>query len=357
MRFIHASDIHLGSRLTGKLPEEKSAIRKRELRESFSRMVAYAKEQGISAILLSGDVFDVDSPSSKDAETFYSVVSANPDITFYYLRGNHDQNKSQSQDFDNLKRFGEAWTSYDLGDNAVLTGIEFTLDNASSLYSTLSLDPRKKNIVTLHGQLGSSAGIYLINLSKLKDKNIDYLALGHIHERQVGELGDGRGIWGYPGCLEGRGYDEVGPKGFYIVDTSLPLKKGGLSFVAFSKRFVEVLQVDISGCKTAYDIYQRIQKDFSWSKDNLLRVELVGDNENPDQELEKDLENYLQTSAFHVSVKDHSTPKIDIDAYLKAPTLRGEFVRRVMALSNKTDEEKKRIILTGLRALNGEGLR
>ncbi|MGX8704776.1 MAG: metallophosphoesterase family protein, partial [bacterium] len=74
---------------------------------------------------------------------------------------------------------------------------------------TITVITRHKNIVMLHGDI---TNLNSIPLSMLKERNIDYLALGHIHKFQKGKLDD-RGIWVYPGCLEGRGFDEEGPKG------------------------------------------------------------------------------------------------------------------------------------------------
>ena len=48
-----------------------------------------------------------------------------------------------------------------------------------------------------------------------KEKNIDYLALGHVHEYRSGQL-DGRGVWAYSGCPEGRGFDETGKNAFAV---------------------------------------------------------------------------------------------------------------------------------------------
>lgn len=57
-----------------------------------------------------------------------------------------------------------------------------------------------------------------LNLNRLRGKGIDYLALGHIHQHREEKLDD-RGIYVYSGCLDGRGFDECGEKGFVLVET------------------------------------------------------------------------------------------------------------------------------------------
>ena len=186
MKIIHSADIHLGAPING-FPKTVSDERKREVRNTFLRMVDFARQQGVKVIMLSGDVFDRDKPFKKDVDFFYGVIEKNPDIDFLYLRGNHDD-EGERRELSNLKTFSSKWQSYPYGD-IVISGIEIAPENSSSLYSTLSLDGKKKNIVMLHGQLGGE-----INLTKLRDKNIDYLALGHIHQFEENRI-DGRGMY------------------------------------------------------------------------------------------------------------------------------------------------------------------
>ena len=98
----------------------------------------------------------------------------------------------------------------------MISGIRFTNANISSVYDTLALPIFKFNIVVMHGQVAgynSNEKAEVISIPKLKEKNVDYLALGHIHSYQDGRL-DARGAYAYAGCLEPRGFDELGAKGF-----------------------------------------------------------------------------------------------------------------------------------------------
>ena len=76
------------------------------------------------------------------------------------------------------------------------------------------------NIVVLHGQESEYSArdkAEIIHLTALKNKGIDYLALGHTHSYKKERL-DARGVYCYPGCLEGRGFDECGEHGFVMLD-------------------------------------------------------------------------------------------------------------------------------------------
>ena len=202
IKLLHCADIHPGSPLAG-LPADMREERRRELRATFGRMADYASEGGFAGILICGDAFDSDRPLKKDKEYFYNIVKLHPSLDFFYLRGNHDVGQSYTESLPNLKTFGTEWSYYTYGD-VVVAGIELCESNRLSMYSTLRLNPAKTNIVMLHGQLSRGHGDEDIDISKLRCRNIDYLALGHIHSFKSGRL-DERGVYAYSGCFEGRG--------------------------------------------------------------------------------------------------------------------------------------------------------
>ncbi|MDE7213653.1 MAG: DNA repair exonuclease, partial [Anaeroplasmataceae bacterium] len=272
MKILHCADIHLGSKINHTL-KQISKERKSAIRLTFYNMIKYAKENSIPVIILAGDVFDCDAPTIKDKEYFYNAIKSNPGIDFLYLRGNHDSLESYQEQLPNLKTFNEEWTSYEYED-IVITGIEITKSNATAIYSTLKLSADKKNIVVLHGQIGDSSGVDKINLTKLRGKNIDYLALGHIHSYQTDKLDD-RGIYVYSGCLEGRGFDELGEKGFVVINSNS--QKLEHQFIPFSSKEILEIPFDLTGVKSAYDISKRIEQNFHENKENIIRIILTGE--------------------------------------------------------------------------------
>lgn len=348
MKLIHCADIHLGSALTSRFGKEKANIRKGELRLAFSAMVDYAREENIPVIVLSGDVFDSDRPSKKDKEFFYQVVKNNPSVDFLYLRGNHDQRSAYDSELPNLKTFDDRWSSYRYGDT-VIWGLELDDTNDAALYNALPARQEDKNIVMLHGQLADSPGPGRICPSRLREKYIDYLALGHIHSYSIGAL-DSRGVWCYPGCLEGRGYDETGEKGFVVLDTE---ELSAPRFVARSRRVVRYLEVDLTGCADEYQALRRVQQELPAAPEDLLRLELVGETGWDASDLSGELAPMLEGRYFHFSVKNRTVRAFDLDSYAQEISLAGEFVRRVQQLGDITEEERAQIIRLGLRALDG----
>ncbi|MBO7600240.1 MAG: metallophosphoesterase, partial [Lachnospiraceae bacterium] len=284
MKIIHCADLHLDSKLTANLDKEKAKQRKQELLLTFKRMVSYAADNGIEAILICGDLFDTKVISATARNTVLSEIVNHPDIDFYYLKGNHDSDNflSSEEDIpDNLKLFGDTWTEYDLSpDGKVkLYGIEFNGANTASAQVNFVPDPSDINIVMLHGQESESSAkdkAEIIDLKAFRNKGINYLALGHIHEYKCDML-DGEGKYCYPGCLEGRGFDECGEHGF--VELNVDTESGKISdrFVSFALRKLYEINVDITGLNVSPDIILRAKNVLSSSDatdEDLVKVVL-----------------------------------------------------------------------------------
>ena len=348
-KFIHCADVHLGSKMESKLPKAKAEQRRGEVRNTFHRMVEYAKAEGVRAILLSGDIFDSDRPLKRDKEFFYDVVKENPEIDFVYLRGNHDSQESYVEEgLSNLKTFSTEWTGYDYGE-VYICGLEIARENAQSLYTTLKLDKDRKNLVMLHGNADKTTGMDKVHTGKLADKNIDYLALGHIHSYSENKLDD-RGRYAFSGCLEGRGFDEIGEKGFVLLEIDGTVKS---TFIPFAQRTVHEIAVDVSGTQNGYGAYQTVKAQVKFNPADLYRIELVGEIAYEGETLAEDVEDYLAEACYFVSVKNRTVQKINPDEYLGKASLRGEFVRTVLAKTDISDARKSEIITLGLKALAG----
>lgn len=350
LKMIHCADVHLGSKMESKLPKAKADERRGEVRKTFHRMVEYAKNEGVRAILLSGDVFDSDRPLKRDKEFFYDVVKGNPEIDFLYLRGNHDGKESYTEEgIANLKTFSCEWSGYEYG-NVYVCGLELARENATSLYTTLKLEKDKINVVMLHGQIAPTAGMDKINPAKLAEKYIDYLALGHIHSYSENKLDD-RGRYAFSGCLEGRGFDEIGEKGFVLLEIDAGVKS---TFIPFAQRKIDEIEVDVSGTQNGYGAYQAVKEKVKFNAADLYRIHLIGDISYDSETLAEDVERLLANDCYFVSVKNRTLKKIDPKEYEGDLSLRGEFIRAVMANPDLSEERKRQMITLGLKALSGQ---
>ena len=357
MKLIHCADVHLDSRMESGLPVEKAKERRLELLHTFTRMTEQAAEDKVEAILICGDLFDGRSVSTRAGNCVLDAVVQHPQIMFYYLRGNHDQGnflEGVPALPDNLRIFGTDWTSYEQGD-VVITGAEWSGENKDHIMERLSLEKDRTNIVMFHGMAAEYHGKdqpESFSLRQLRGKNIDYLALGHIHSFRLERL-DERGVWCYCGCLEGRGFDECGQKGYVELETG----RGTIvsRFLPFARRTLHDVPVDITGLMTQEEIQRRIRGTVQGIPEkDMVKIRLTGRTA---PEAERDaawLRKWLEEDFYFLKVQDETTLWIRPEEYHYDVSLKGEFVRLVLA-SDMTDEEKEEILCRGIQALERKG--
>ena len=363
MKIIHCADIHLDSKLSANLSPDKAKERKQELLSTFIRMVDYADTNGVTAVLICGDLFDTANISALARNTVKDAIYKHPDIDFYLLKGNHDSDAFINSFEDipaNLKLFGDRWTSYETGSNGriVIHGVELDEGNSKAAQTSFAPDPQKINIVMLHGQQAETVSkdkAEVIDLKLFRNKGINYLALGHVHEYKCEPL-DAYCKYCYPGCLEGRGFDETGDHGFVLLDVNEETGEVEDRFVSFAYRHVYEVPVDVSGLMDSPAMLEAAEKALaaSGAEDiDLVKVVLTGD---VDVECEKDSEfirKSLEDDYYFIKVYDKTRIKVDPATYMYDTSLKGEFVRKVLEKEDLSDEEKGEIVRMGLEALMG----
>lgn len=351
MKLIHCADLHLDSPMESNLPPDKAKERRNEILSTFSDLVELADENGAAALLIAGDLFDSTRTTRRTERYVLDLIRSHPDLYFFYLAGNHDTGSALSDLEDkpeNLCTFGKNWTTYDFGE-VCIAGSEHPDPEL------LELSKDKINIVLLHGQKKESGNADgdTIPFRKYRDRGIDYLALGHLHSYQEAALDD-RGIACYSGCLEGRGFDECGVKGYVLLE----IENGRLSheFIPMSRRSLHEVECDVSDCISQMDVEDLVfRMTDPIPKKDLVKVVLVGAL-SPDTTIDLPrLGQLLSERYYFAKVAVKTRIRINPEDYYGDVSLKGEFVRRVME-SSLTDTEKERVITCGFRALCGEEL-
>lgn len=357
MKIIHCGDLHLDSKMESNLSKEKAKERKNELLVTFSNMVDYASKNDVKVIIIAGDLFDTKQISAKAKNKVKELISENSNIDFLYLKGNHDTNSfisEMEQIPNNLKLFNDTWTSYQYGD-VVISGTEIDESNTNKIYNSLILEYSKINIIVLHGQEMKNDvkdKTEIINLKSLKNKNIDYLALGHIHSYKLDKL-DERGVYCYCGCLEGRGFDECGKKGFVLLN--IEKNKIEPQFIQLAKRTFHEIRIDISNINSFREIESEIEnKTITIPKEDLVKIILEGEADiNLKTEIDIDYLLKKFDEFYFIKIYDETKMSINYKDYENDISLKGEYIRLVLNSKN-TDEDKSKIIITGIKALLGE---
>ncbi|MBR2869919.1 MAG: exonuclease SbcCD subunit D [Clostridia bacterium] len=354
MKFIHTADLHLDSKIEN-LPPEKANMRREEILRSFERLCDYAKQNHVSAVIIAGDLFDTRRVTKKALERVIGAISLCDHVDFLYLAGNHD-GKVDEEIFnnfpDNFKLFSHGFSSFRYG-GVVIGGFCYEGNLLKSSYDQIVFNEKDYNVLCMHGQIADyknkqASGV--ISIPLLKDKFIDYLALGHYHSYSTGEL-DARGVYAYSGCLDARGFDEIGQKGFVLLDTD----KNTTEFIEFSSRIYYESEFNVSGFDAWFmarsDILSLATKNFD--KGCLLKLVIKGDRK-ADFNLDiNELQERLNEIVFFARVDDKTDLILSQEDYLNDKSVRGEFLRLVWE-SDLSPEQKKKVISCGLNAIKGE---
>ena len=358
MKLIHCADLHLDAKMETGLDTARARERRIELLMTFSRLVEAATEHHATVVLLAGDLFDTARVTEKTRRFVGDTILSHPELTFVSVRGNHDSAVSPlfpddlpPKNWHDLSS-GEGWNRLTL-DGVTVYGR--TCPTTPEDYDALPApDADGYRIVLLHGQVtsGNSVGEDRIALGRLAGRGIDYLALGHEHTFRCEPL-DARGVWAYAGCPEGRGFDECGDKGCILLDTDRTGEEA-VRFLPLCRRRLHDLNVVLDGCISFGDVLARVTDavaDIDGS--DMVKVTLTGELA---PEVVRDtlhLLRVLNERFYFARIKDECRLLIRPEDYLGDISLKGEFIRTVLA-SPLTEEQKQRTILVGLRALRGE---
>ncbi len=350
MKILHTADLHLGAPMRACLPPREQKLRREELLSSFLRLLETAKKEGCAAVIIAGDLFDTAAAAEALAPSVLDAMRAYPHIDFYYVRGNHEGDATLfSKPPKNLHIFQGNFAFFEK-ENVVFFGKENLKHND---FDNICLQERKINVLVAHGTWAEGYNKSAdIPLGFLAEKRIDYCALGHYHsysERRI----DRRGVAVYSGCPEGRGFDELGPKGAVLIDT----EGGRISyrFLPLSRRALHRIEADVSGAKSLLEVFMIAEEATkAASADDLVRLVLVGKRAHLSPIDPETVQRHFLGRFYYIEVEDNTAAAPAAGAYRNESSLRGEFVRTVENDTALSDAERLRILSIGLAALDGE---
>jgi hypothetical protein len=128
-------------------------------------------------------------------------------------------------------------------------------------------------------------------------------------------------------------------------------------FVPFASRTLHTVEADAEGCADTAAIAARVEETLDRAgipAGDLVKLVLTGAL---DVECEKDtayLEARFRDRFYFLKLEDKTTLRVEASEYEWDESLKGEFVRQVMADPSLSEEKKAEIIRVGLRALTGK---
>jgi len=356
VKIIHAADFHMDSPFAS-LPEEKAARRRAEQRTLLSGIASLAEAEGAQLVLLAGDLFDSGASFWETQETLLAVLSGIRAEVFI-APGNHDYYSPKSPySFlhfpENVHIFRTPQVKCaelpQLGCRVWGAGFTSTLcDPVLRGFCTGGGDA--VDLMVLHGDMAGDR-YNRITEEEIAGSGLDYLALGHLHAFS-GIRKAGGTFYAYPGCPEGRGFDETGPKG--VIAGTVDKGKCDLRFVPLPGRQYAEIGVDLTGKSDAAAAAAEAVGE--GRPRDVARVVLRGEYSGvADTEA---VAAALADKFYHVAVKDETIPARGLWDGADEDSLTGIFLSRMKERYDAaaSDEERSRAALAaryGVAALEG----
>lgn len=348
IKLLHAADLHLDSPFEG-LGGEKAALRRKEQRALLGRMTELAKNEAVDLVLLSGDLLDSDSPYSETSEELLRSLEK-MQVPVFISPGNHDPYTARSPYAklrfpENVHIFKGAMECVELKSLGVrVFGAGFTDKYSAPLLEGFSAEKKSGvlDLMCLHGEVSAFSNYNPISEKMIAESKMDYIALGHIHKGS-GLKQSGDTCYAWPGCTEGRGFDETGEKHVYIVTVSE--KACRLRPVSIAKRKYMKLAVSPRDGDIMSAINAALPKD---TADDIYRIVLEGEvDATPDIAA---ISSLLSDGFFALQIKDNTRPKTELWERAGEDSLRGQFLLRLkLKLDAAATEEEKRTVTQAAR--------
>ena len=344
IRIIHGADFHLDSPFEG-LPAPKARLRRAEQRRLLERLSEEVRRRQADLLLLAGDLLDGACVSAETCRMLSQTLSE-VKIPVFIAPGNHDWFSRRSP-----------YAKADLPDNVHVFKTpslervylpEPGINVWGAGYNSNVCPPllrgfraRKTDgvpdVLVLHAEVGRPDSPYCpVTAEELAGSGMDYAALGHVHSFS-GLRAAGNCRYAWPGCPEGRGFDECGQKG--ILQTDLSDGDAVCTFIPLGGREYRKLTVE-AGEDALSAVLSAIPED---SRRHIYQITLAGEcAAAPDTET---LARMLEERFFHLALVDATVPAADLWQRAEENTLAGAFLRRMRQRLEKADNEDERALL------------
>lgn len=343
IKILHAADLHLDSPFQA-LSAAKASIRRGEQRELLARLAELAALERVDVVLLSGDLLDSATPYTETAQELVRHLGS-ISAPVFIAPGNHDFYSVHSP-YARVKFPGnvhiftknqlEAVSVPSLGINVY--GAAFTDSESIGLLCGFHAerDEGYLNLLCMHAELCMGESRYNpITEKEIADSGMDYVALGHVHKAS-GLKKAGNTYYSWPGCPEGRGFDECGQK--YVNIVELGDGQCSLRQVSIAGRKYEILRLDVSSNDPVTALHDALPDD---SVRDIYRVIFYGETEcAPD--LRRIQANFSELF-FQLQLRDETRIRRSLWENAGEDTLKGLFLSKLKERYDRSCDEDERL--------------
>lgn len=364
MRILHFADLHLDSAFVWSGAYGDAGGRRRQaLRGVLLGIAKLAREQNVDALFCGGDFYEHDRVTPDTAAFLQRTFADLAPIPVFIAPGNHDYYSPVSvyatcEWSDNVHIFREnRLRAAPLADGLTLWGAAHCAPaSTGDFLSGFRAEGSGTHIALFHGaerswfseQGGGKEPHAAFDADSIRPAGLSHAFLGHYHRPKDAETHT------YPGNPDPLQFGEDQTNGLLRGAVIATINSDGS--VQRERHSVAVTQVhdltlDVTSLASQQDVRDKLTgvvKGFT----GVARLTVSGD-------LEPSLD--LPEAVLRDLLRDFDAVRIDtgglrqgydLDAIRQEQTVKGEFVRDVEAAHLSTEEER-RILITGLRALDG----
>jgi len=321
---------------------------------------AYASQNKADAFMIAGDLYEHEY-IAPDTSAFLRSLFASLDMPVLIAPGNHDwvgprSVYVQEKWSQNVHVFTEdTLTPYTLSDGFTVWGAAHRAPaNTDGFLERFTVDRGGVNIALFHGSEQGTFGWQdsgkvahaPFSADDIPRAGLAHAFVGHFHKPHTGPWHT------YPGNPEPLSFGETGDRGAVVADVA---DDGAVSCrtISIAVSTVHDISVDITGVTSSSEALTRVQ-DALTPLTGTVRATIIGDID-PNVDIRVDDFRPLgrNLEAF-VPRLGRISEAYDINALEAETTVRGQFVRDVLS-SNLDDDMRRRVLVTGLRALDGRG--
>jgi DNA repair protein SbcD/Mre11 len=358
MRLLLFSDLHLDAQFAW-AGREAARKRRRTLREALLGVMKLAEEAKADAVLCGGDLYEHDRFSPDTAEFIRSTFEAAHPLPIYVAPGNHDWYGTgslyrQTDWSSNVYVFEAAGLSpIELADGLTLWGAAHRAPaNTDNFLEGFRVNRGGINLGLFHAserhgfawQGEGKVPHAPFEASQIEDAGLNHAFLGHYHNPHDADN------FTYPGNPAPLTFGETGERGAVVIEVADDGTVTRHRHKVVSQQIFD-LKVDVTGCTSSQQIRERagaVVRGLNGVARLTLEGELGADIDIRPEDL-ADVAPYMEAVLVRVGAIGVA---YDFDTISKEPTVRGQFVRDVLA-ADLPEDERRRVLVSGLRALDG----
>ena len=337
MKILHSADWHLGAPMTNLDPRARELIGG-ILLQLPGLMAELCRRESCDLVLLAGDLLEAS--ADRDALDLLKRALEECAVPVFISPGNHDYCGPDSPWLEeswpeNVHIFTGSLESVALPElDCRIWGAGYSSMDCPPLLEGFRAEGEERwKLCVLHGDPGRADSPYCpVSIRQAEESGLHYLALGHVHNG--GAFRAGKTLCAWPGCPQGKGWDETGEKGVCIITLEEEAQLQAVSFPGprFYDLEVEVNEDAPEALKQVLPVAET--QDF-------YRITLTGTG-SPDL---RELHNAFP-GVPHLRLRDRTLPATDLWTGAGEDTLEGVFFRLLREAAMEAEgRDRDQIIL------------